>query len=376
MKFINFLISVLFIFFSGLAYSKIIYVDVQVTGIGSSKKDSINNALINAIAQVDGQYMSAHDKQELKHKIEVANDKEKEEISEKFSEEINSYTKGIIKKYKILNIAETKNQLFEATLLVTISSYEKKQLKRLRLSVFPIRINNNIYNNQSIQFIQAWQKDLEEGLTQTRRFAMIDKSYENESGQELNKYKGKEYNIEEMARLGNKAGIDYMIVGTLESLNDKTVNVSDKSIPIREVAISLRIIDVATSQIKYAKTVANAKKAVRDILYAIYPIRVVAVNSKTVTLGSGGDYLKKGTHFQVVKLGKSLIDPYTKEKLGREEIDIGEVVLTEINAKTSKAEIVKGEAEIQRNANNDLILKPVSAAKKKNLVDELDDMNY
>jgi len=372
----NKFLAFLFIFFIHISYSLAGGVQekiVSAVGYGATESEAIQDALIEALGQIKGKQIDVKKISETKRLIKD----NKEDLTKSSNKKINEVTSGIISGYEILNMKKTDNGLFKTKIKATIAVYEKsKQLDRRRLAVLPFRINNNIYNDQSIQFIQAWQKDLEEGLTQTRRFAMIDKSYEYESGQELNKYKGKEYDIEEMARLGNKAGIDYMIVGTLESLNDKTVNVSDKSIPIREVAISLRIIDIATSQIKYAKTVANAKKAVRDILYAIYPIRVVAINSKTVTLGSGGDYLKKGSHFKVVKLGNPLIDPYTKEKLGREEIDIGEVVLTEINAKTSKAEILKGEAEIQSNAKNDLMLRPVSAKTKKNLVDELDDMNY
>ena len=237
-------------------------------------------------------------------------------------------------------------------------------------------INNNIYNDESNSFIISWQKDLEEGLTQTRRFAMIDKSYEYDSNKELSSYQNKQYYINEVARLGNKAGVDYMVIGTLENLANKNVSVGGKDVKLREVSIALRIIDIASGQIKFAKTVAQPKKTVRDILFAIYPIAVVAVNKNNVTLNSGGDFLKKGSMYKVVKLGKELIDPYTKEKLGREEIDIGEIKLTEINAKTSKAKIIKGNEDIAKGFSDGLIIRPLTNKQKKNLVDELDNMDY
>ena len=80
--------------------------------------------------------------------------------------------------------------------------------------------------------------------------------------------------------------------------------------------------------------------------------------------------------YKVVKLGKELIDPYTKEKLGREEIDIGEIKLTEINAKTSKAIIIKGNEDITKDFSDGLIIRPLTNKQKKNLVDELDNMDY
>ncbi|MEI9962926.1 MAG: hypothetical protein WDM76_17965 [Limisphaerales bacterium] len=40
-------------------------------------------------------------------------------------------------------------------------------------------------------------------------------------------------------------------------------------------------------------------------------------------------------------LGEELIDPDTKESLGREEVKVGKVKVTQVNPKTSLAEIVE-----------------------------------
>ena len=96
-----------------------------------------------------------------------------------------------------------------------------------------------------------------------------------------------------------------------------------------------------------------------------------------MTLNSGGDFLKKGSIYRVVKLGNDLIDPYTKERLGREEIDIGEIKLTQIDAKTSKAKIIKGNEDIAKSLSDGLIIRPLTNnEQKKSLVDELDQMDY
>ena len=346
---------------------------VSSIGYGATENEAVQDALIEALGQIKGKQIHAEKLSETKRLIKD----NKEDLTKSSNKKISEATSGIISSYKILKMKKTDDGLFKTKIKVTIAVYEKsKQLDRRRLAVLPFRINNNIYNEDSISFIISWQKDLEEGLTQTRRFAMIDKSHENESNKEVSSYQNKQYNINEVARLGNKAGIDYMVIGTLENLANKNASVGGKDVKLREVSIALRIIDIASGQIKFAKTVVQPKKTVRDILFAIYPIAVVAVNKNNVTLNSGGDFLKKGSMYKVVKLGKELIDPYTKEKLGREEIDIGEIKLTEINAKTSKAKIIKGNEDIAKGFSDGLIIRPLTNKQKKNLVDELDNMDY
>lgn len=346
---------------------------VSSIGYGATENEAVQDALIEALGQIKGKQIDAEKLSETKRLIKD----NKEDLTKSSNKKISEATSGVISSYKILKMKKTDDGLFKVKIKATIAVYEKsKQLDRRRLAVLPFRINNNIFNDESISFINSWQKDLEEGLTQTRRFAMIDKSYEYESDKELSSYQNKQYDINEVARLGNKAGVDYMVIGTLENLANKNVSVGGKDVKLREVSIALRIIDIATGQIKFAKTVVQPKKTVRDILFAIYPIAIVAANKNNVTLNSGGDFLKKGSMYKVVKLGKELIDPYTKEKLGREEIDIGEIKLTEINAKTSKAKIIKGNEDISKGFSDGLIIRPLTNKQKKNLVDELDNMDY
>jgi len=346
---------------------------VSSIGYGATENEAFQDALIEALGQIKGKQIDAEKLSETKRLIKD----NKEDLTKSSNKKISEATSGVISSYKILKMKKTDDGLFKVKIKATIAVYEKsKQLDRRRLAVLPFRINNDIYNEESISFIISWQKDLEEGLTQTRRFAMIDKSYEYESNKELSSYQNKQYDINEVARLGNKAGVDYMVIGTLENLANKNVTVGGKDVKLREVSIALRIIDIATGQIKFAKTVVQPNKTVRDILFAIYPIAIVAANKNNVTLNSGGDFLKKGSMYKVVKLGKELIDPYTKEKLGREEIDIGEIKLTEINAKTSKAKIIKGNEDIAKGFSDGLIIRPLTNKQKKNLVDELDNMDY
>jgi len=63
-------------------------------------------------------------------------------------------------------------------------------------------------------------------------------------------------------------------------------------------------------------------------------------NEVTINRGEGGG-VAVGDTFNVFALGEELIDPDTKESLGREEAKVGKVKITQVNPKTSTAQIME-----------------------------------
>ena len=86
---------------------------------------------------------------------------------------------------------------------------------------------------------------------------------------------------------------------------------------------------------------------------------VLSVQDNSVTIGSGGSSLKIGQHFRVMALGGELKDPYTGESLGRQENDIGEIVITDVQFKTSQAKVIKGQTAIIENFPQGIIIRPL-----------------
>ena len=140
--------------------------------------------------------------------------------------------------------------------------------------------------------------------------------------------------------------------------------------------ISYRIIDVATTQIKLSDTVAydpsQGKSTVRNmadyistvagqtIVNAIYPVSVVSSVGKQVTLGQGGKTIRMGERFNLIRYGKDIFDPHTKESLGREEIVVGVVKVTNVQPKTSTAKFLEGSQGISGSfAPNTYIVRPL-----------------
>ena len=93
-----------------------------------------------------------------------------------------------------------------------------------------------------------------------------------------------------------------------------------------------------------------AQKIANRIADVIFPAKVLLKRDKEITINRGeGGGVAVGDTFNVYALGEELIDPDTKESLGRDEVKVGKVKITLVNQKTSTAEILD-DAGIDRGA--------------------------
>jgi curli biogenesis system outer membrane secretion channel CsgG len=84
-----------------------------------------------------------------------------------------------------------------------------------------------------------------------------------------------------------------------------------------------------------------AQKIANHFADVIFPIKVLIRRDNQVILNRGeGGGVAVGDTFNAYALGQELIDPDTKESLGREEVKVGTVKITQVNPKTSTAEIM------------------------------------
>jgi len=322
--------------------AKIVEIDVEVVGIGDNKTNAIKDALINAISQVNGQYLASENKIELTSKIESIDGGAEEtgKVTELSNTKIDEITNGVVKRFKVISNKQDKNGLFEAKVLATIASYENtNNANRLKVAVLPFYYENknesDSYNQQAIDKANQWKREIETGFVQFRKFQVIDKEYDVQLNAELQSYQSKEYQIDELSRLGQKIGADYIITGLV--IPGKQSQLNPGKVKFK---LALKIIDLATRQIKYSKEISNIQKGLKQIIDAIYPIPVLNIEQDQITIGIGGDFIKLGDHFELIKLGEQLNDPYTGEKLGYQETTISDVEIEKVYAKTSKGKII------------------------------------
>jgi curli biogenesis system outer membrane secretion channel CsgG len=93
-----------------------------------------------------------------------------------------------------------------------------------------------------------------------------------------------------------------------------------------------------------------AEKIANHFADAIFPAKVLIRRDNEITINRGeGGGVAVGDTFNVYALGQELIDPDTKESLGREEVKVGTVKITQVNPKTSQA-VILDDAGIDKGA--------------------------
>jgi len=85
-----------------------------------------------------------------------------------------------------------------------------------------------------------------------------------------------------------------------------------------------------------------AEKIANHVADVIFPAKIMTKRDALVTINRGeGAGVVVGDVFNVYALGDEMIDPDTKESLGREEVKVGKVKISEVDPKFSKADILE-----------------------------------
>jgi len=235
----------------------------------------------------------------------------------------------------------------------------------MKLAVMPATLAGSAQNRpETTEFAESVSASLEAYLTQTRKFAMIDRRYTDKSNRELAGVNSRNAPIEETVKIGVRVGADYIVFAALKDFapqqqQQQRVTGRVVSRSVVPVAIDVRVIDIATGQIKFAQTYNNPGRLPSSvslaqyatdigsdigqvIATAIYPIAVLSGSDAEVTLNQGGDTVQVGRVYRLVTLGQNLVDPYTRESLGQEEREVARAEVTSVTDRTATARLVAG----------------------------------
>lgn len=343
--------------------AQIVYREVLATGNGGDVSSATVDAIEVAISQVGGMKISTATSLSMREVTKGA----VTTFEQDFKQNIEKMTRGVVKSYSILESGTSpgSGRAF-VKIKALIPAYKTSdQLKRLKLAVMPLAVTGSASSKpDAANFAESVSASLEAYLTQTRKFAMIDRRYSVASNHELNRVNSRSAPIEETVKVGMRVGADYIVLAALKEFSAQEVQqqrvtgrvVSRMSAP---VSIDVRVLDIATGQIKFAQTYVNPGRIPSSmslsqyaadigsdigqvINVAIYPIAVVSVSGSQVTLNQGGETVQVGRIYRLVSLGQLLIDPYTKESLGEEEKEVAKVEVTSVTDRTATAKVMTG----------------------------------
>ncbi len=366
---------------SSIVFSKMITIQKEAQGYGITKKAAITDALLQAIQQTQGVSLkSVKSMKQLMNEYSVEKNGDEEFGSTMASEVKNnilSVTKGTISSYDIQSIEQSENNTgWEATITVYMKKYKTpghSPHKRRKLVIVPSYSDDIAFNimgeyKRSKVISKRLTQELVSTITQTRKFTVLDRennrAYQNEKNLILNKDTDKN----ELMKLGNVLGTDYLVVSTITdfkiSNNKEHISITGQTIDHLETTatIQYRIIAMATKQIKWSNTTTfefkpkgknaeqffsySLKKISDDLTYEIieniYPIKIASISRNGNVILSQSS--KVGTVYDVFDLGEKLYDSYTKEFLGYDEVQTGTIKIVRSLPKIAYAEIIEGDA--------------------------------
>jgi len=138
-------------------------------------------------------------------------------------------------------------------------------------------------------------------------------------------------------RLSLIAKIYESATGKLLESTSKSISSTDAQQTLNEATNDAEVTD------SLIRTVVkeSADWAATQVVDVIFPVKVLAKTDKTVTVNRGeGSGVAADQVWRVFAVGKELVDPDTKEVLGKEEVEIGKVRITDVLPKFSRAVIL------------------------------------
>ena len=351
------------------------------SGRNSDYRMAVYEALVQAASQVQG--VSLQDARDAfmdssaQVKKTKSDNSDISEIRASLKQSVSAKTKGRVLSYRV---TAEKYMAEMALWFIELEAKVPGQYtiglppdNRRRMVVMPFRSLTDKVNvfGQTIQVGTRCEEiaaRLNEDLTQTRRFTMLDRAFDAETQAELSRLNLENASAGDFGRFQQLLVTDYMVIGTVKmysspstSYNQWTGVTTQNDGPFLEV--SYRVILVPTGQLKWAGTVivpysacrgdsvdaaiasgmsVAAQEVCHDIVNDIYPMRVTAKMTYELVLNQGGKNIRAGEVFDVFQQGEAIIDVTSGETLGAPEEKIATIQITRSDPKMSYAVVAEG----------------------------------
>lgn len=210
------------------------------------------------------------------------------------------------------------------------------------------------------QLSQTLQQKFINKFVQSRKFNVLDRQHGNLYAMEKAFIQSGNAMSDEIYKLGNGLGADYMFVYTVTAAETsaRTSNLTGREKLKAQLSIDYQVILFATRQVKHSNTLTidadlkdgsmqathNALDRVvgtitNQVLEAIYPLRVAdTVNEELVF----SQELVLGERYECFSEGAVIRDAYTKERTGRTESKTGAIEVIRATNKLSYAKVTEG----------------------------------
>lgn len=302
------------------------------SGSGKTKEEATKNALVDATSKLKGFSTANFSTKSQKFVNELG-------VVESLDTQIYKASKGRIDSYEITSIETEPNGAYAVSVNVYKTLFERNE-----------KPNLVVFNASKYKALgDSLRKYLTNELVQSKKFNVLDRKNSAYYKAEKQLIESEDSSSEDIYKLGNVLGTDYMLVFNLSAVGaspKRAVNITANSANVvkGDVVVDYRLILFATRELKLANTLtlsitlkddsvksneeamAKIAKAIfSDISNTLYPLFVASVENKEVLFEE--------------KLELNAI--YECES--KSNANSGKVQVIKANAKNSRAKIIDGE---------------------------------
>lgn len=340
-------------------------------GKGPDRSVAIFNALEEALSK-QGSQISVDVRLKLESETKKLNDLKSRRVEQSVASNYHLLTGGLVRWWDIESEEDDgKTVSVKVVAVIATITASGKHDTRKTIVVLPFRVNNSPeFLGETIQgsvFGQSLRESLVTYLVNSRKFAVVDKSFEAELSASEAKTPSSDP-VQRAIEAAAKLGAEFVVTGFAEGVGVTSKRVGNLDVPVPDGAISLRIVKVGSRQTMLANSIQVAdlpdlnlqgkhlENGIADVigrkfsersLEAIYPLKVAALNGPDeVVLNRGGDDLAVGQQFDIANPGDDVRDPATGESLGVAEKLIGRVEVSRVTPKTVYAKVLNKTEEV------------------------------
>ena len=352
-----------------IAQAQVVEATERATATGTSKRQAIEAAVVQATGQAFGMTVNAvtstSDSMTVTGGETAGSSKFLTKVNDQVQQKIKSSTNNPITGYSVDGLKQLPNSLWEATVTIKYAKFKAIGQKSDRRSMVVIT-NEQKYKELLIG-------DFSRALVGTRRFDVLNRENQNLFEKEKAFITGGDAAKAEVARLGQATGADYLVIVNLQGLNiandrrEKIAMTGETLVSSgASGTVSVEVIEFASRKVKWtgsekfsgnyggATSVSTSNlsalisgassKLVNQLVASIYPIEIVKILSKNMAvINRGSNSVKEGQKLTVYLKGEELTDKQSGESLGALEIKIGKGKVVDTNPKYSTIQLESGE---------------------------------
>lgn len=351
------------------AQAQVVEATERATATGTSKRQAIEAAVVQATGQAFGITVNAvtstSDSTTITGGEAAGSSKFLTKVNDQIQQKIKSSTNNPITGYSVDSLKQLPSSLWEATVTIKYAKFKAIGQKSDRRSMVVIT-NEQRYKELLIS-------DFSKALVGSRRFDVLNRENQQLFEKEKAFITGGDAAKAEVARLGQATGADYLVIVNLQGLNvandrREKIQMTGETLVSSAASgtVSVEVIEFASRKVKWTgseKFSANyngatsvssgnlstlisgaSEKLVNQLVATIYPIEVVKVLSKNMAvINRGSTSIKEGQKLTIYLKGEELTDKQSGESLGALEIKVGKGKVVETNPKYSTVQLESGE---------------------------------